>query len=123
MFVYRSLRRTGLCSNLGFDRLFLRSMGTAMNGDLNNTAAERVRAHIATDPAYRRTSLAIPACEDDASIRKTYRPFLLDSIHSDRDWVAGIELSTILKMVDLQILRRGGERLRVLVLYGSMRER
>ena len=98
-------------------------MGTTMNGDLNNTAAERVRTEIVTDPAYRRTSLAILACEDDASIRKAYRPFLLDEIHSDRDWVAGLELSTILKMIDLQILRSGGERLRVLVLYGSMRER
>jgi arsenic resistance protein ArsH len=98
-------------------------MGTAMNGDLNNTAAERVRAEIVADSAYRRTSLAIPASEDDASIRKAYRPFLLDDIHSDRDWVAGLELSTILKMIDLQILKSGGERLKVLVLYGSMRER
>lgn len=94
-----------------------------MNGDLNNTAAERVRAQIVTDPEYRSTSLAIPANEDDASIRQTYRRFLLDDIHSSRDWIAKLELSTILKMVDSQILRTGGERIRVLVLYGSMRER
>jgi arsenic resistance protein ArsH len=98
-------------------------MSTATNGDLNNTAAERVRAKIATDPAYHRTSLAIPAYEDEAHLRKTYRPFLLDDAHSDRDWVARLELSTTLKMVDSQILKSGGERLRVLVIYGSMRER
>lgn len=98
-------------------------MSTATNGDLNNTAAERVRAKIATDSAYHRTSLAIPPYEDEVLIRKTYRPFLLDDAHSDRDWVAGLELSTILKMVDLQVLGTGGDRLKVLVLYGSMRKR
>ncbi|KAH6637992.1 flavoprotein-like protein [Boeremia exigua] len=98
-------------------------MSTATNGDLNNTAAERVRAEIATDPAYHRTSLAIPAYEDEARLRKTYRPFLLDDAYLDRDWVARLELSTTLKMVDSQILKSGAERLRVLVLYGSMRER
>lgn len=98
-------------------------MSTATNGDLNNTAAERARTEIATDPAYHRTSLAIPACDDEASIRETYRTFLLDNAHSDQDWVARLELSTTLKMVDLQIIRTGGDRLKVLVLYGSMRER
>jgi arsenic resistance protein ArsH len=98
-------------------------MSTATNGDLNNTAAERARAEIATDPAYLRTSLAIPAYEDEAHIRKTYRPFLLDDAHSDRDWVARLELSTTLKMVDLQVIRTGGDRPKVLVLYGSMRQR
>lgn len=98
-------------------------MSTATNGDLNNTAAERARAEIATDPAYHSISLAIPAYEDEAQLRKTYRPFLLDDAHSDQDWVARLELSTTLKMVDSQILKNGGERLRVLVLYGSMRER
>lgn len=98
-------------------------MSTATNGDLNNTAAERVRAEIATDSAYHRTSLAIPAYEDEAHIRTTYRPFLLDDAHSDRDWVARLELSTTLKMVDLQVIRTGGDRPKVLVLYGSMRQR
>lgn len=98
-------------------------MGTAANGDLNNTAAERVRAEISTDSAYRGVSLAIPACQDEALVRQMYRPFLLDDAHSDQDWVARLELSTALKMVDLQILRSGGDRLKILVLYGSMRKR
>jgi hypothetical protein len=123
MSILRSLRPTGVCSNARFGQTFLRTMSTATNGDLNNTAAERIRAEIAIDPAYHRTSLAIPAYEDEAHVRKTYRPFLLDDAHSDRDWVARLELSTTLKMVDSQILQSGGERLRVLVLYGSMRER
>jgi arsenic resistance protein ArsH len=98
-------------------------MGTVTNGDLNNTAAERVRAEITTDPTYCGLSLAIPASQDEDFIRKTYRPFLLNDVYSSQDWVAQLELSTVLKMVDLQILGSGGDRLRVLVLYGSMRKR
>ncbi|KAF1842797.1 arsenate resistance ArsH [Cucurbitaria berberidis CBS 394.84] len=99
-------------------------MGTVTNGDLNNTAAERARTELTTDPAYRGLSLAIPARQDDAIIRKKYRPFLLDdNTHSDQDWVGRLELSTALEMVDLQVLRNGGTRLNVLVLYGSLRNR
>ena len=62
-------------------------MGTETNGDLNNTAAERTRIGIAVDSAYRDTSFAIPASQDDHLIRKTYRPFLLDDAHSSHDWI------------------------------------
>lgn len=98
-------------------------MGTTTNGDLNNTTAARVLAKITTDPIYRDVSFAIPASEDDALVRQTYRPFLLDNAHSEQDWIARLELSTALKMVDSQILKSGGERLKVLVLHGSMRKR
>lgn len=98
-------------------------MSTGQNGDLNNTSAERVRAEIAIDPAYHRLSLAIPASEDDVEIRKNYRPFLTDAQNAEQDWVAQLELSTALKMVDTQILKRGEDRLRVVVLHGSMRQR
>lgn len=100
-------------------------MDTVTNGDLNNIASERLRAEITTDSAYRGVSHAIPACQDETCVRKTYRPFLLDNAHSDQDWVAQLELSTALKMVDLQILRSNSycDRLKVLVLYGSMRKR
>lgn len=94
-----------------------------MNSDLNNTAAERTRAEIAVDPQYRHSSFAIPAHEDDASIRQAYRPFLLDAQHADNDWIARLELSTALKVVDEQVMKNGGDRIKVLVLYGSMRER
>jgi arsenic resistance protein ArsH len=96
---------------------------TAINGDLNNTAAERARAEITADPAYRTLSLAIPASEDEESVRRSYRPFLFDEASQDQDWVAQLELSTVLKLVDLQIIRNGGDRLKVLVLHGSMRKR
>jgi arsenic resistance protein ArsH len=125
MIICRSLRRTGVCSNaeLSSCQSSPRMMGSVTNGDLNNTAAERVRAEITTDAAYRDRSLAIPSSQDEALVRKTYRPFLLDDAYSDQDWVARLELSTALKMVDLQVLRSGGDRLKVLVLHGSMRKR
>lgn len=98
-------------------------MGTiqATNGDLNNTSAERIRAGITIDQAYSTTSLAIPPSQDDPSVRTSYRPFLLDN--TEDDWTAQLELSTVLKMVDLKVLKTGEDRLRVLVLYGSLRER
>ncbi|KAJ4358695.1 uncharacterized protein N0V89_003279 [Didymosphaeria variabile] len=95
----------------------------ATNGDLNNTAAARALAEVRNDSAYRDVSFAIPAAEDDALVRQKYRPFLLDSAQSEQDWIAQLELNTALEMVDSQILRSGGERLRVLVLHGSMRKR
>jgi len=98
-------------------------MSTASNGDLNNTLAERTRAEMAIDPVYERLSLAIPASEDDTEVRKKYRPFLLDAVDAEQDWIAQLELSTALKMVDSQILKRGEDRLRIVVLHGSMRQR
>jgi arsenic resistance protein ArsH len=99
------------------------SVATKMNGDLNNTAAERARAQIAVDPAYQGRSLAIPASQDDPVIRKSYRPFLLDEEKATNDWISQLELSTALKMAEPLTLNDGGERLKVLVLHGSMRER
>jgi arsenic resistance protein ArsH len=93
-----------------------------VNGDLNNTAAERMRAETTADPAYRHTSHAIPPTQDEPDVRRLYRPFLLEG-DAHEDWVADLELSTVLKMVDFQILRNGGDRLKVLVLHGSMRKR
>lgn len=100
-----------------------RKMATITNGDLNNTAAERVRKEISGDIVYRNASLAIPTSEDDPSVRTAYRPFLLNDAAPEQDWIAGLELSTVLKMVDLQVLKSGGDRLKVLVLHGSMRKR
>jgi len=105
-------------------RSFPRNMATSIDGDLNNTAAERARAELAVDPTYRNISLAIPASEDEDTVRKSYRPFLInDANQQQEDWVAKLELSTVLKMVDLEVLRKGGDRLKVLVLHGSMRKR
>lgn len=94
-----------------------------MSGDLNNTDAIRATTEIAADLSYSSRSFAIPASEDNAVTRQTYRPFLLDDAITNSDWVAQLELSTVLKMVETQIIKIGEERLRVLVLYGSMRQR
>lgn len=98
-------------------------MSSMTNGDLNNTAAERIRNELAVDPAYQMRSFAIPQSDDDPEIRRTYRPFLLDEETTKSDWVSQLELSTVLKMVESQILNNGQDRLRVLVLHGSMRNR
>jgi arsenic resistance protein ArsH len=100
-----------------------RKMASVTNGDLNNTAAERARTELTIDPKYRDSSFAIPSSQDDPAVRNSYRPFLLEDDKVDQDWVAQLELSTVLKMVDLQVLRSGGDRLKVLVLHGSMRKR
>jgi arsenic resistance protein ArsH len=94
-----------------------------MNGDLNNTLAVRPGVSLEVDTSYLGRTLAIPAAQDDAEIRAKYRPFLLDETISNNDWIAKLELSTALKMVEEEILAKGQDRLRVLVLYGSMRSR
>lgn len=92
-------------------------------GDLNNTAAERARKELEVDPAYQNRSFAISQAKDDAEVRRRYRPFLLDEEVEKSDWVSQLELSTVLKMVEDQVIANGQERLKVLVLHGSMRNR
>jgi hypothetical protein len=125
MNVYRSLQRTAFRNSivLRVRQLSSRKMASVTNGDLNNTAAERVRAELTIDPAYRKLSFAIPSAQDEPSVRDAYRPFLLDNEQSYQDWVAQLELSTVLKIVDHEVLQSGGDRLKVLVLHGSMRKR
>ena len=66
-------------------------------------------------------SLALRAAEDDAQIRQKYRPFIL-SEKNGADWVDQLELETVLDMAE-QDLQKTGKRLKVLVLYGSLRRR
>jgi arsenic resistance protein ArsH len=94
-----------------------------LNGDLNNTAAARVRVHIEGDEFYTGRSFAIPPTEDDLIVRRDYRPFLLDAAVESSDWIAWLELNSALQMVDTEIISKGKERLKVLVMYGSLRER
>ncbi|KAL1302419.1 hypothetical protein AAFC00_002813 [Neodothiora populina] len=91
-------------------------------GDLNNTSAMRTHVELEPDAAYLDRSLAISASEDDAEIRATYRPFLLEPEVAENDWVAKLELSTALKMAE-EDLRKTGQRVRILMLYGSLRTR
>lgn len=66
-------------------------------------------------------SLAIPSSEDGSDIRQKYRPFILDDDITE-DWVSSLDLATVVDMAE-QNLRVTNQRLRVLVLYGSLRRR
>ena len=61
--------------------------------------------------------------QDDLDIRKRYRPFLLSDNGAADDWVANLELELVMKIVRCEILERGQDRLRILILYGSVRRR
>ncbi|KAK5403612.1 hypothetical protein LTR20_002884 [Exophiala xenobiotica] len=97
----------------------------ASNGDLNNTASMRAVTKPQRQAQYAYKSLSIPESLDDPAIRSKYRPFLLpDSVTEQRspDWVDRLELATVTEMAhnDLKVT---GERVKVLVLYGSLRSR
>lgn len=103
----------------------LRRLSIAMsgNGDLNNTQAGRAAKTLAVDHAYSHRDLSLHYDQDDTEIRHQYRPFLLDAAFSTDDWILQLELSTAIKMVQTEILDKGLDRIRVLVLYGSLRKR
>lgn len=67
-------------------------------------------------------SLALSSSEDDSSIRQKYRPFILGENAAEEDWVNNLELTTALHMAENN-LQTTNERLRVLVIYGSLRRR
>ena len=92
------------------------------NGDLNNTSSARISGKPKIDPAFAFRSLAIPITTDDDDTRQRYRPFLLDPAVEASDWISRLELATATKMAAKDI-ERTGERLRVLVLFGSLRQR
>ncbi|GCB21265.1 NADPH-dependent FMN reductase ArsH [Aspergillus awamori] len=77
----------------------------------------------ATIPSFvnKLSSLAIPESEDNADIRQKYRPFLLADDAAE-DWVNTLELTTAMEMA-AQELRKSNNRIKVLVLYGSLRRR
>lgn len=98
------------------------SASVTINGDLNNTTAMRIVPASPVDTSYAYRSLALTKEYDDPVVRETYRPFLLDQHIMASDWVSRLELSTVVKMAEADI-DATGERLRVLVLYGSLRKR
>lgn len=91
-------------------------------GDLNNVSAMWNTHELPMDNDNAHRSLAIRPEEDDSRLRSKYRPFLLDAATTESDWVNQLELSTVTKMAgeDLKIT---GERIKVLVLTGSLRKR
>lgn len=97
-----------------------RTIAESSYGDLNNTASMRKTEKIIAQPEFAHCSLAMSSKADDENAR--YRPFLLDDAVSQNDWVSKLELATVTEMAqrDIAINR---QRLRVLVLYGSLRSR
>ncbi|KAL8830634.1 MAG: hypothetical protein Q9170_005652 [Blastenia crenularia] len=91
-------------------------------GDLNNMSAMRNTPELLVDHDYARRSLAIRPEEDNSKLRSKYRPFLLDAATAESDWVSQLELSTVTKMAEKD-LKITGERIKVLVLTGSLRTR
>lgn len=74
-----------------------------------------------SEKTYR--SLAISEKDDDRDIRQKYRPFILEGDSRTEDcWVNDLELTTVLDMAEKD-LRNTNQRLKVLVLYGSLRKR
>lgn len=95
---------------------------TTTNGDLNNTSSMRATEAPIRDPKFAYLSLGITSSEDDPEIRARYRPFLFSNdLHQD-DWISHLELATATEM-SYNDIQRTGTRLRVLVLYGSLRKR
>lgn len=68
------------------------------------------------------SQLAISKAADDPEIRAKYRPFLLDPEVEATDWISQLELETAVAMAEVNISRTKS-RLKVLVLYGSLRKR
>lgn len=94
------------------------------NGDLNNISSMRAATReLKVDETYLRESLAIPEQEDEIEVREKYRPYLLSEDVTSNDWISNVELSTVLKLSEENIKSSGEGRLKVLVLYGSMRNR
>ncbi|KAK2865117.1 hypothetical protein FQN49_003895 [Arthroderma sp. PD_2] len=67
------------------------------------------------------TNLSILEGEDDPEIRRQYRPFILPE-SGEEDWIHGLELDTVTEL-SAKSLQTTGKRLKVLVLYGSLRRR
>ena len=95
---------------------------TTANGDLNYVFAQRAVEIIEPDAAYLHRSLAISENDDDPEISRKYRPFLLQKEIQRTDWISRLELSMALKLAEAD-LNASGERLKILVLYGSLRAR
>lgn len=72
--------------------------------------------------SYVSQDIAISEGEDEPDVRARYRPFILDPQISGSDWVAKLELETASAMA-WQNYELTGQRLRILVLYGSLRDR
>jgi hypothetical protein len=100
----------------GFSRMAVHALpqqSTVTAVQLDGTSDARQQPSLQT--------LALNSKEDNAEVREKYRPFIL-SEDAAEDWVENLELTTALQMAENN-LRLTNQRLKVLVLYGSLRSR
>ena len=98
------------------------AVASSSQGGLNHTSAARPFVTNEAGADFRYRSLSIRGCDDDPGIRERYRPFLLDKEGNKADWVDDLELGTVTTMA-AENMQRTGDRLKVLVLFGSLRQR
>lgn len=67
-------------------------------------------------------TLPISEDQDDPVIRARYRPFLRHYPDGPQDWIDGLELDRVTRIAQTD-LEKTGSRIKVLVLYGSLRKR
>ncbi|KAL9635935.1 MAG: hypothetical protein Q9164_003160 [Protoblastenia rupestris] len=111
-----------MASTTGLDPSSRPSALSSATGDLNNQSALRATSSPLIDQGYAYKSLAISQQEDDPRIRRAYRPFVLSDVVTSEDWISKVELSTVTKMAE-EDLKRIGQRIKILVLTGSLRKR
>ena len=94
---------------------------TARDGLMTSDAAQFDAGSVPPRLDSSRT-LSISESNDDATIRATYRPFLLPHGTNGPDWIDDLELDAVSRMSS-EDYQRTGQRLKVLVLFGSLRPR
>lgn len=87
-----------------------------------HTSTGMANAHVVSPAKSDHQTLAVAEEDDDPHVRSKYRPFLLDDETTATDWVSQLELETVEKLVK-QDLHQTGTRLKILVLFGSLRRR
>lgn len=83
----------------------------------------QINGSIDTQSRLGQPDLELSETDDDIAVRSKYRPFLLDERVAKSDWISKLELETVERMVQTDLDANKAERLRVLVLYGSLRAR
>jgi len=66
--------------------------------------------------------IPVPVAEIGEELSRKYRPYLLPKEEVGKDWISELELDTV-ERISRENLQRGEEPLKILVLYGSLRER
>jgi len=68
------------------------------------------------------TMTPVPVAEIGEELTRKYRPYLLPNEEAEKDWISELELDTV-ERISRENLQRGEGPLKILVLYGSLRER